>query len=669
MFEVDVTELWQRSVAGAVVTPPVVASAESLVSLPLLALPPRRWQTTVEIPAAFQGLVGATATVQVAALDNRPRPGVTWGRPLAVQFLDGPECLRRRAAAWTLLARGLSVLGEQSNTLAERVRTDDARLVTDSRNRELIQAETVAATRHLLGRLSALRHQAADATLIGSWADAPRRHWLMRQQDAVVAALTEWREDAGEAALSALQSSAGLPTSAIAHRTASDALVELGQMSVDLATVAEDVRHIAHSETQFADIEQLVAHVRHLEDTLSRAREAVMGQEMDWLRQAERFQEVSESSIALVVQWRMGTDPLAKALQQVASERAIADTLHSVAESMRGRRRHEARLALEVLHRDIVYLRTVLSAWVLHRALASVKRESSLDLGPTLLEPASLSVLVRQLSDVGLRHVARPLRQALRQAAGGQAAADSLHQARQLYQAQSAKGRYLFARAWLAEVGPAVRGLRRCQGTFKGETEEWLRELRNRRVWDRSVAVRGALLGEEQDRLRDKLAEVALLVSNEPAWLAACAGVENEMRDAAGWLRALGERGHTHLGDPVDQSSLTAASEGLGRVLANLDQRLAAWEGLLTAGSDDEGTTALLTPGERGLRPAPMANSEVIRRPDRTAPGQAEPWGALPPRMRRELEQFARERFHPKYQEETARYYRDLTDRPKAPGD
>ena len=37
-------------------------------------------------------------------------------------------------------------------------------------------------------------------------------------------------------------------------------------------------------------------------------------------------------------------------------------------------------------------------------------------------------------------------------------------------------------------------------------------------------------------------------------------------------------------------------------------------------------------------------------------------WGALPPQARRELEQYARQRYLPKYQDECARYYRALSE-------
>ncbi len=209
--------------------------------------------------------------------------------------------------------------------------------------------------------------------------------------------------------------------------------------------------------------------------------------------------------------------------------------------------------------------------------------------------------------------------------------------------------RQWLARAQLIVLIDRARRLEQDQSRLADRIR--LRELAPR---DRRAAeLLAALIRDDQQELCNEAEDFRGAVDEYLVLSVALARAAGAMRDAVADLNAPEDA--TRRADAAPHQA--AATKILRDMIEVLEDRLAR------ARADS-------VPPPAGREAALGSPGRMRYGPGDFSRGQAkEPWGHLPASVRKDLEQYAQDRFMPKYQEQLAEYYRALTERRRPPGE
>jgi hypothetical protein len=218
------------------------------------------------------------------------------------------------------------------------------------------------------------------------------------------------------------------------------------------------------------------------------------------------------------------------------------------------------------------------------------------------------------------------------------------------------------ARQRLDHLIEDLRGIYREQLDILDDIETGQRKLITAGSWTRALAVALALSLEAQEEVISQLDATIFGARELPFVHSALTTIGREMRDSLAVGKAYGAQTSLPVaGDDSDQwradlrrqeQHLRAAIRRLRDLLEVLETQRVGLSEADSVGPTDRRPTSLFRP-ERvpAIRLRGLAGARGVEK---------DPWGHLPLQMRRELEQYQRDRFLPKYEDECVRYYRSL---------
>ncbi len=692
----------------------------------------RRWvQVEYLRPAHFGFKERETLVVRALAVDNHLRhPGRTWSPPLEVRLISATEFDRHLEQHFQEVDAKLEALQHEHSQLLQRMAESTNHPATIPQTLTDVENHQRMLLRRLTEGDSSLAKdlERIEVLLRDNQADRPKAHERLRR---LAEQIAQVRDEQVVPTLALLQQSRTL-TEADASRVLFEVQRQIHTGERLLAQSVRELKQAGSGERLRVELQALEEwQRRHLEETLQWNDQYAgllrIDLPLDARDRLERLirnqRQVTEQLQALLVEWhRLESDEegeLRRHLADKLERLELLGLLRNAEEELEANRGHRTAELQRVALQRWEKLRAVFEAWRLQEigrtlhdnqeaadALTHLVSEYRLQIAPlrdllqhpdplvrevgrrhllTLHEPLRLrsQMLQSQLAALGHRDTAQRLQHGfeVRPESLPDVALDIEELLFPLEEAQRilARVRERQQRRLGAEkVGVLLAQLQRLlerQQQLKESVDFCRVELETAGRWTRRFALALDTLVERQREIDADLEAFPLEWSEHPLLFAALSRLHLETKQVQERLLASRDRACLHLGEPLtdsmDEDLLDDLSASLALVLADAQALLEVLRENLQSQEWDghafgEGRRLASGPGVQPKAPAAGAP-----RPSSTDPlGQPqEPWSYLTPRLRKELEQYQKDRFLPKYEDECARYYRSLSEKKNLIGD
>lgn len=644
IWQMNVEQEWQRSLVCSSLAPGWL----SLAPLILWEIRPTRWEWSLLLPAGTLAAVGGVAQVEAVAVDNSLRSsGMAWSSPLSAQLLSEQLWRQRRTAQlqhWGDRVRALQVFPR--SLLAMELKESGAELPYELlalQQEWARQVNTLArefSTPNAAFSLSLHREEALETCL--AWRLRQMGQLLTRTADSQEQAHHPWQRLRQRLPLA--QQQFLLPLLRQEGRTL---LEELQQTEQTLASMAFQEQALA---TLGELAEQLRSQQTLLTISFTTAQEEALGPEVE-----QRLRLMQEEWPLLWQQGRRLSPPWPEPLAAQRCWSAWQEWSTAVTQ----RQLHNSLIAGNSLQRELQNLRESFQRQELVRLQAEIAQCQTY---ARLLQGSSPN------SKTPPAPILRPIQAMVWQVLAQQLARQ--HQetvARWLEQATT---------VWLetgdtAQVADCWEAARLTLAQEILLREHLLGRLRTTLLWEQclrqetdlegiSVQAAACLRLTPEEKLSPSAG--AALAQRQQAWSVTIAALR-PLTQGQPWQAAALER----LGSTSREAeAMWQKGDNAGPLLLQLREMCEQLRKLLR---QQEENAEFFSP-EMPERPVAPTNRGAFA----GGPILPQRQGAtlapvrLPPHLRRELEQYAQERFPPRYAEECARYYRTLLEMHRPPG-
>ncbi len=690
----------------------------------------RRWvQAEYLRPAHFGFQERGTFVVRALAVDNHSRqPGRTWSPPLEVRLISATEFDRLLEQHFQELDAKLGALQHEHGHLLQRIAESTNHPVMIPQ----MLADVENHQRLLLRRLTeggsslAKDLERIELFLRDNQADRPKAHERLKQLAEQIAQVRDEQVLPTLALLRQSRNASGADPGRVLFEVQ-------GQIQNGERFLAQSVRELKQAgsgERLRVELQALEERQRqHLEET-RRWNDRYAGllrielplEARDGLERLIRNQhQVTDQLQALALEWQRPEndeeeedEDIGRHLANTLERLELMALLRNAEEELEANRGHRAaELQLVALQRW-EKLRAVFQAWRLQEIARALREnqeaadgltrliaDHSRQVAPfrdllqhpdplvrevgrrrlmTLREPLRLrsQVLQSQLAALGYRDVAQLLQQAfaLRPESQPDGALEleellfPLEEALRVFAPVHERQQQRLAAERVRVLLAQLQGLQERQQQLGELVESWRAALQSAGRWTRPSALTLDALVERQREVTEDLEARHLQWSEHPLLFAALSRLHRETKQVQERLQACRDRARLRLGELVidseDQDRLDYLQASLASVLADAQSILEALrENLRSQEWDGEAF------GEgRRFASWPEGQSGIpARRPSDPLGQPKEPWSYLTPRLRKELEQYQKDRFLPKYEDECARYYQALSEKKNLLGD